>query len=297
MNNQTQAARSIFETIVKLLEQGAPVAMILDEASPTLDAIRDWLSADEATPTQQAASDSFESNWDALTRQAIRMIDDQDMSHWSDAHDKVTLSALRGALYTPIVPYTPTAPAVGAPVADMVPRSRLVAMERELQEAADKLTAVQQSAGDEIRRLNREAAPRFESVWCSQCGRQFGPGNSGFSHCADHAAPAASAEGVTVGREYTAFLRREFGDGMGQDRASFSIGNVSRAFGAGWQAANQAAAPAASLREQDFDWWLELASRHATADWNNEKPCGYLSAVKALVLDAQSLGREKGDAS
>lgn len=30
------------------------------------------------------------------------------------------------------------------------------------------------------------AAPRFENVGCSQCGRGFGPGNGGFSHCADH---------------------------------------------------------------------------------------------------------------
>lgn len=40
-----------------------------------------------------------------------------------------------------------------APADDMVPRSRLRAMERELQEAADKLARVQQTAGDEIRRL------------------------------------------------------------------------------------------------------------------------------------------------
>ncbi|RRA01943.1 hypothetical protein [Burkholderia cepacia] len=30
------------------------------------------------------------------------------------------------------------------------------------------------------------AAPRFDNVGCSQCGRSFGPGNAGFSHCADH---------------------------------------------------------------------------------------------------------------
>ena len=26
----------------------------------------------------------------------------------------------------------------------------------------------------------------FENVSCSQCGREFGPGEHGFSHCADH---------------------------------------------------------------------------------------------------------------
>ncbi|MCA8145442.1 hypothetical protein [Burkholderia vietnamiensis] len=30
------------------------------------------------------------------------------------------------------------------------------------------------------------AAPRFDNVDCSACGRSFGPGNSGFSHCAEH---------------------------------------------------------------------------------------------------------------
>ncbi len=28
--------------------------------------------------------------------------------------------------------------------------------------------------------------PRFEQVSCSQCGRSFGPGDSGYSHCKDH---------------------------------------------------------------------------------------------------------------
>ncbi|KWF30068.1 hypothetical protein [Burkholderia pseudomultivorans] len=30
------------------------------------------------------------------------------------------------------------------------------------------------------------AAPRFDNVGCSHCGRYFGPGNAGYSHCADH---------------------------------------------------------------------------------------------------------------
>lgn len=30
------------------------------------------------------------------------------------------------------------------------------------------------------------AAPRFENVGCSQCGRRFSPDNGGFSHCTDH---------------------------------------------------------------------------------------------------------------
>ena len=29
--------------------------------------------------------------------------------------------------------------------------------------------------------------PQFDNVSCSQCGRSFGPGDSGFSHCRNHA--------------------------------------------------------------------------------------------------------------
>lgn len=36
------------------------------------------------------------------------------------------------------------------------------------------------------RRLRVGSQPRFERVFCSQCGGSFGPGNQGFSHCADH---------------------------------------------------------------------------------------------------------------
>lgn len=29
--------------------------------------------------------------------------------------------------------------------------------------------------------------PRFSHTYCSQCGDEFGPGDEGYSHCADHA--------------------------------------------------------------------------------------------------------------
>lgn len=34
---------------------------------------------------------------------------------------------------------------------------------------------------------------RFADTWCSQCGTKFGPGDCGFSSCADHAIPATDA--------------------------------------------------------------------------------------------------------
>ena len=29
-------------------------------------------------------------------------------------------------------------------------------------------------------------SPRFKNTFCSQCGREFGPGDHGYSHCKDH---------------------------------------------------------------------------------------------------------------
>ncbi len=31
-----------------------------------------------------------------------------------------------------------------------------------------------------------QPTPKFTSTSCSQCGKSFGPGDSGFSHCEDH---------------------------------------------------------------------------------------------------------------
>jgi hypothetical protein len=29
--------------------------------------------------------------------------------------------------------------------------------------------------------------PKYQVTYCSQCGGEFGPGDSGYSHCSDHA--------------------------------------------------------------------------------------------------------------
>lgn len=42
---------------------------------------------------------------------------------------------------------------------------------------------------DRIERQFAQVFPvkaRFQKTYCSQCGREFGPGNEGFSHCEDH---------------------------------------------------------------------------------------------------------------
>lgn len=34
--------------------------------------------------------------------------------------------------------------------------------------------------------MAQQTKPRFPMTWCSQCGRELGPGDHGLSHCADH---------------------------------------------------------------------------------------------------------------
>jgi len=43
--------------------------------------------------------------------------------------------------------------------------------------------------------LDWTPAPKFANVFCSQCGQEFGPGDHGFSHCANHKRHNALGEG------------------------------------------------------------------------------------------------------
>lgn len=46
----------------------------------------------------------------------------------------------------------------------------------------------QQPSNDRIReQLGWKMKPKFEMVYCSQCGKGIGPGNEGFSSCDKHA--------------------------------------------------------------------------------------------------------------
>lgn len=51
---------------------------------------------------------------------------------------------------------------------------------------------------------------RFQVTYCSQCGGQFGPGDSGFSHCSDHA-PASDFNDTT--RTFHRTMESAFGPG------------------------------------------------------------------------------------
>ncbi|HDR9834256.1 TPA: hypothetical protein QDC51_001009 [Burkholderia multivorans] len=46
--------------------------------------------------------------------------------------------------------------------------------------------AMQEDAELEAERSLDGDGPRFSNVRCSSCGQAFGPGNAGFSRCADH---------------------------------------------------------------------------------------------------------------
>lgn len=45
----------------------------------------------------------------------------------------------------------------------------------------------------ELKISARASAPKFQNTSCSNCGRGFGPGDSGFSHCESHAGMKATS--------------------------------------------------------------------------------------------------------
>ncbi|MGH7292002.1 MAG: hypothetical protein ACREJT_12370, partial [Myxococcota bacterium] len=104
------------------------------------------------------------------------------------------------------------------------------------------------------------------------------------------AAQPAAAE--AVGREYATFLKREFGEGMGQDHASFSIGNVCRAFSAGYDAAapaQAAAVPNAWSYENAYDNVFLCKENpnnwhdHDKACFKNFRPLFYATPAQAAA--------------
>lgn len=68
--------------------------------------------------------------------------------------------------------------------------------------------------------------PKFSNVSCSQCGEDFGPGDSGFSHCQDHDFVLRQARGVELlrisfdGNE--AFIRFPYGGYIKADIADMA---------------------------------------------------------------------------
>lgn len=75
--------------------------------------------------------------------------------------------------------------------------ARLIAAAPEMLAALETLVAALPEDGEWAHFLDIKAAaiaalakakgiPKFENVSCSQCGRSFGPGDHGFSHCKNH---------------------------------------------------------------------------------------------------------------
>jgi len=51
---------------------------------------------------------------------------------------------------------------------------------------AERLEAMRAARRGVSKPVEPAAIPAHQMVYCSQCGRGFGPGNHGFSHCSSH---------------------------------------------------------------------------------------------------------------
>lgn len=64
--------------------------------------------------------------------------------------------------------------------------------------------------------INRDAAPRFTMCYCSQCGCEIGPGNSGVSDCGKHQPALTAGDGDSTSLQ-------AFGDGSALVRFDFEM--------------------------------------------------------------------------
>jgi hypothetical protein len=61
--------------------------------------------------------------------------------------------------------------------------------------ASELLTETAEFIVASVNALGEAPPPKFEKTFCSQCGGEFGPGDSGYSHCVDHEFDEALAAG------------------------------------------------------------------------------------------------------
>lgn len=60
-------------------------------------------------------------------------------------------------------------------------------MRRQVDAIRKKVIAVMVHINTQSRERNQQPSrPKFRETWCSDCGRGFGPGDNGFSHCRNH---------------------------------------------------------------------------------------------------------------
>lgn len=63
---------------------------------------------------------------------------------------------------------------------------KCVVIERDWPEYEPVLALLEKRMDMKPERPAKGDEPRFTNVYCSNCGREFGPGDHGFSHCDDH---------------------------------------------------------------------------------------------------------------
>lgn len=66
---------------------------------------------------------------------------------------------------------------------------------------------------------------KFTSVYCSQCGGIFGPGDSGYSHCKDHSVFPTHASPTAGAYVFEYGLANHGGDGPDQLVCWFEVAN------------------------------------------------------------------------
>ena len=66
--------------------------------------------------------------------------------------------------------------------------------------------ALAMAALEELRYRPDQHAPRFQMTYCSQCGSEQGPGDSGVSHCSDHLSKIVKPYGDTKRLQWPAPL-------------------------------------------------------------------------------------------
>ena len=124
------------------------------------------------------------------------------------------------------------------------------------------------------------AKHRFNNVSCSQCGREFGPGNFGFSHCSDH-----SGESYSKGIEAAAAWLDKRADDYDAEHGSDDPETGTREYpgkGAGLAYYSELRENADSIRE--------LKTAPAAASPARPSPEWYQDKIKQTLNDDFTIG-------
>jgi hypothetical protein len=70
----------------------------------------------------------------------------------------------------------------------------------------------------ESKEEKKDDKPKYKMVYCSQCGKGFGPGNQGYSHCKDHKGKRVVEENVNPATDTKNFSIKKVKDHKGVDR-------------------------------------------------------------------------------